>query len=60
MSFTRSQVAERVQGIKTLGGGQARPIPALHLCRAQKKVAAFLAITAAPGLKPGSSPMMAG
>ena len=54
------QVAGRAQGIKRLGEGQVRPIPALHLCRAQKKGAAFLAITAALGSKPGSSPMIAG
>lgn len=41
-------------------GGQVRPIPALHLCKAQKKGAAFLAITVAPESKPGSSPTMAG
>lgn len=41
-------------------GRTGKAIPALHLCRAQKKGAAFLAITEVPGWKPGSSPMMAG
>lgn len=60
MSFTHSQVAERAEGIRRLGEGQVRPIHALQLCRAQKKGAAFVAITTVPGSKPRSNLMMAG